>query len=121
MRFEFVSPLLVAALLQWWTPARADEGRPVECVNGIVDARDQSELEHTVDHAFWKMHKGMSLRSADSAMTLAVSDENGQSVCDETTGPACMLRAGITQEARLTITIDNSASERPARFALCTE
>lgn len=89
------------------------------CLSGQVDAYDYAELEQNLAETFTDRRAELELVSESAELTLAVSDLDGNSVCENIADLQTRCRWSLGDREVFTIKIDNTTRPTSTAYEIC--
>lgn len=120
LRTATAMALMTSSVLAGVAPAAANDLQTnISCVNGFVDSYDFAELEQNFAETTFDTRSRLILRSDTAALTLEVSDINGNSVCEEVAELRTSCTWNLTAGGIYKVKIDNSNRSTESKYRLC--
>lgn len=93
------------------------------CIGGQVPGYDWAELTSTYRESIWDKRTAMHLTSENTKVTLQVTDDLGNTVCDDVANmtATCRFRFTDTFSGTFNIRVDNTAHAADTTYTLCAE
>lgn len=116
--------LVIAASLSAASLAQAQQLNPgISCITGNVPGNDYAELTSSYKESIWDTKAAMRLTSNNTQMELMVTDEFGNTVCDDTADMKvrCKFSFSPGYSGTFNIKIDNTQFGDGSGYTLCAE
>ncbi len=93
------------------------------CIGGEVPGYDWAELTASYKESIWDKRAAMILTSQNTKVTLSVTDNYGNNVCDDVANmtATCRFRFTDTFSGTFNIRVDNTQHNAETRYTLCAE
>ncbi len=93
------------------------------CIGGEVPGYDWAELTSSYRESIWDKRAAMRLSSENTQVTLSVTDDYGNPVCDDVANmtATCRFRFTDTFAGTFNIRVDNTAHSAGTTYTLCAE
>lgn len=122
---SFVSAAAVAAALSFGVSAAqaASVNHSTACIGGQVPGYDWAELTSSYKESIWDRRAAMQLTSENTKVTLSVTDDLGNSVCEDVANMTATCRFSFTDSftGTFNIRVDNTQHNADTRYTLCAE
>lgn len=115
----FTTVLIVGASI-----AHAQQsGSTTSCIGGNVPGYDWAELTSSYKESIWDKRAAMHLTSENTRVTLQVTDDLGNTVCEDVANmtATCRFRFTDTFTGTFNIRVDNTAHSADTAYMLCAE